>query len=116
MVVDATLAILAMHGGEGKPGLEIYHVTSSGSNPIKYSELVEYVYQHFRMNPLMDQQGRPIHIKRFVSFNSIEECLSPQHSSSPTSSHHSHIQSKIMEHAQHIAKTYEPYASSFNAR
>lgn len=108
-VVNATLAAMAKHGtGEGKPKLEVYHVTSSNRNPIRLSEVLEYVYQHFNLNPLMDRQGHPIHVKSSVVLNSMEE-YSTQTMSLVSHVQNSRIQKKAMEQLHHLGKIYEPY-------
>lgn len=109
MVVNATLAAMAKHGGERKAkDVDVYHVTSSNSNPILLSEMWEYVYQHFNLNPLMDRQGRPVDVKRSVTLTSMEVFSSTQ-ATSPAMVNSSQLQKKTIEHLQHLATIYEPY-------
>lgn len=73
MVVNATLAAMAMHGAAGKPEYNIYQVASSLVNPLVFRELAKLLYEHFNASPFMDSTGNPVRVPKMKLFSSMEE-------------------------------------------
>ena len=57
---------------KSEPDLKVYHVTSSADNPVKMGDLVEYVYEYFKKNPMLDRNGKPIDVKQWT-YPSLEK-------------------------------------------
>ncbi|MEJ2077318.1 MAG: AMP-binding protein [Acidobacteriota bacterium] len=62
MVVNALLAMIP-RVSESR-NVEVIQVATSSRNPITLGQLYELIYQYFRRNPMLDREGRPIHLKR----------------------------------------------------
>ncbi|KAL8140601.1 hypothetical protein V2J09_006622 [Rumex salicifolius] len=129
MVVNATLAAIAKHGGLGKPEINVYQVASSVVNPLVYKELGDLIYQHFAMRPCLDSKGKPIQVEPFKFFTSIDdfsghvwkEMMIKIGSSTPItptsvlvngnlSRKLEKICKKVMEQAKYLASVYDPYS------
>lgn len=71
MVVNATLAAMAKHAG--KPGVRVYHVASSVGNPLRLGEVFKIVFEHFKCNPYIDHNGKPVRLlKEMTWINTME--------------------------------------------
>ncbi|XP_010559061.1 PREDICTED: fatty acyl-CoA reductase 6, chloroplastic-like [Tarenaya hassleriana] len=73
MVVNTAMAAMAKHGIEAKPGLNVYHSTSSVVTPLLLFELCNLVYRHFCCSPLKDSKGEDITIEPFTFHSSLED-------------------------------------------
>ncbi|CAN6278574.1 unnamed protein product [Urochloa humidicola] len=72
MVVSVMLASMAKHGGGAAapvPGMHVYHVGSSTSNPLAIGDLVRFMSQHFERWPVTDAAGQPILVSPFRLFD-----------------------------------------------
>lgn len=67
-VVNATLAAVAKHGALSKPETNVYQLSSSALNPLKYSDFFECLYQYFKTTPL-DEDESITRIKYIDNFN-----------------------------------------------
>lgn len=65
MVANTTIAAIAKHGISSKPQLNVYHVATDYVNPLRFSDMFDYIYQHFREDPLPEYQ----HITEMKLFN-----------------------------------------------
>ncbi|KAK6287142.1 hypothetical protein POUND7_013321, partial [Theobroma cacao] len=57
MVVNASMAAMAKQGLAGKPGLTVYHVTSSVANPVDFHTILKSSSDHFNCFPVKDLKG-----------------------------------------------------------
>ncbi|XP_021281886.1 fatty acyl-CoA reductase 2-like [Herrania umbratica] len=72
MVVNATLAAMVRHGVTRKVDINIYHVSSSMSNPLTSQDLFRLFCQHV-MSPCIGANGKHINIQKLKIFASMEE-------------------------------------------
>ena len=70
MVANAMLAAMAKHAS--KPGLEIYQVASSNSNPLPLSSFVRFIEEYFQVEPFLDSIGKPIRDLKFQPYQDVE--------------------------------------------
>ncbi|KAL6902412.1 hypothetical protein ACP4OV_005288 [Aristida adscensionis] len=136
MVVNATLASMARHGGAA-PGMHVYHVASSTVNPLVFGDLSRFLFQHFTRCPYSDGAGQPILVPPMRLFNSMEQFASyvetdallrsaraaagggagdssaapaPSSSSSERASRRARdLCAKSVEQTIHLGSIYEPY-------
>ena len=73
MVVNATLAAMAKHGGEKMRGVQAYHVASSAVNPFVFRELTSSLFDYFSTSPIVDRAGRPIQVNEMKIFRKLED-------------------------------------------
>ncbi|XP_010544518.1 PREDICTED: fatty acyl-CoA reductase 6, chloroplastic-like [Tarenaya hassleriana] len=73
MAVNAAMAAMAKHGIDAKPGLHVYHATSSVVNPLLLYELFDLTHQHFCRSPLRDYKGEDIMIEPMKLHRSLED-------------------------------------------
>ncbi|XP_031492816.1 fatty acyl-CoA reductase 2, chloroplastic-like [Nymphaea colorata] len=107
MVINAILAAMARHGSSGVAGLNIYHVGTSSTNPLRVDELFNHCYEHFHSFPLIDSQGKFVHIERMNFFDTLEAIssyLSAGENGRLKKARDMHILRKL-------SVTYEPYTS-----
>ncbi|KAF7835917.1 fatty acyl-CoA reductase 2-like [Senna tora] len=71
MVVNAAIAAMAKHGISGIPNINVYQIGSSMVNPVTLGNIVDYTYEHFKCNPLLDSKGDEISISKTKYFSSI---------------------------------------------
>ncbi|KAG9449622.1 hypothetical protein H6P81_009587 [Aristolochia fimbriata] len=121
MVVNATLAAMAKHGGGGgggRPGINIYHIASSVKNPLLFQDLARHLFEHFNCYPYMDSKGRPIRVPEMKLFHSMDDFAShiwtdarAAMAASPEkiSRRFENILGKWIEQAKYLANIYEPY-------
>ncbi|KAG2543183.1 fatty acyl-CoA reductase 2, chloroplastic-like [Panicum virgatum] len=127
MVVNATLASMAKHGGGAAPagpGMHVYHVSSSTVNPLVFGELSRFLFQHFTRCPYSDAAGRPIPVPPMRLFDSMEQFASyvetdallrsaRSSSSSPPEQRLSQrardLCAKSVEQTIHLGSIYQPY-------
>jgi len=127
MVVNATLASMAKHGGAAAPagpGMHVYHVSSSTVNPLVFGELSRFLFQHFTRCPYSDAAGRPIPVPPMRLFDSMEQFASyvetdallrsaRSSSSSPPEQRLSQrardLCAKSVEQTIHLGSIYQPY-------
>ncbi|XP_010559064.1 PREDICTED: fatty acyl-CoA reductase 6, chloroplastic-like [Tarenaya hassleriana] len=102
MVVNFAMAAMAKHGIDPKPGLSVYHPTSSVANPLPLHELFDLVHRHFCHSPLRDSKGEDIVTEPMKFHSSLEDFCSYIRTKSKTKS-----QRKI-KYFEGIAKAYEP--------
>ncbi|XP_042058874.1 fatty acyl-CoA reductase 2, chloroplastic-like [Salvia splendens] len=74
MVANTTIAAIAkegnMHGPHPQP--RVYHVASSATNPLLYSDFFEYLFHYFNSSPLIPSQEIS-RIKYFDNFQDFSE-------------------------------------------
>ncbi|OMO68773.1 Fatty acyl-CoA reductase [Corchorus olitorius] len=114
MVVNVSLAAMARHGITRKADINIYHVASSMSNPLTLQNLFELFYQHFKLWPCIDANGKPITVQKLKIVTSMEAfndylLREATTSSSPVKKVERPL--KFMETAKYMAKCYEPFTS-----
>lgn len=119
MVVNATLASMAKHGGSAG-GMHVYHVSSSTVNPLVFGELSRFLFQHFTRSPYSDAAGRPILVPPMRLFDSMEQfaswvetdALLRASSSSErrlSSQRARELCAKSVEQTIHLGSIYQPY-------
>ncbi|KAA8517161.1 hypothetical protein F0562_017454 [Nyssa sinensis] len=124
MVVNATLAAIAKHGADGKPGTNVYQIASSMANPLLYVDLTRSFYEHFKSSPCLDSKGRTIYVPDMKYFNSMEDFCSnllrdayrhfgltdmTNQNGNINSLKLDNLCKKLVEHAKYLANLYEPY-------
>lgn len=110
MVVNATLAAMAKHAG--KRGVKVYQVASSVANPLTLRETFKIIFDHFKCNPYIDHNGKPVRLlKEMTWINTMEnygQALdtafdSPGRINGLSTEH-------ILRQLKHMAKIHEPYS------
>ncbi|XP_048235859.1 fatty acyl-CoA reductase 2, chloroplastic-like [Ricinus communis] len=123
MVVNATMAAMAMHGMVPKPGINVYQIASSVVNPLVFKDLAKLLYEHYNSTPYMDSKGKPIHVPSMKLFNSMEDfsehlwrdviqrngLTAMASSDGKLSKKYELICRKSVEQAKYLANIYEPY-------
>lgn len=119
MVVNATLAAMARHGGSGKAETSIYQIASSVVNPLIFQDLTSHFYEHFKSSPCLDNKGNPIHVPIMKLFSSIEDFSSHLWRDAILRSGLSAMPSqtgkllrkleKTVKQAKYLAYIYQPY-------
>lgn len=124
MVVNATLAAMAKHGTEGKPGSSsVYQVASSAVNPLVFKDLASMLFDHFNHSPYIDSKGRPIHVPKMSLLRSMDDLSSHlwrdainrsgltdlTDPNGKLSRKLENICRKSVEQAKYLANIYEPY-------
>ncbi|CAL1409022.1 unnamed protein product [Linum trigynum] len=71
MVVNAIVGCICS-AFQNQPLDLIYHLGSSGRNPITSSDLRHLTFTFFSQNPWRDRHGRPIKVANFKTFSSIK--------------------------------------------
>ncbi|KAH6786611.1 hypothetical protein C2S52_006163 [Perilla frutescens var. hirtella] len=73
LVANTMIAAIAKHGSksvaQSQPQPNVYHVASSVLNPLTFSDLFEYLYQHFNVAPLVEGSN----IAKLKFFDNFEE-------------------------------------------
>ncbi|KAL8049015.1 hypothetical protein ABFS82_07G107400 [Erythranthe guttata] len=129
IVVNGTIAAIAKHGYIQKPELNVYHMSSSVTNPLRYSEFFEYLYEYFSSEPLIESESliRVNYyddiekIKYFDNFNDFSTYTREEISRRSgrenvvgTEKAKKQCRAKIM-YAEHLCKMYE-FLGLFKAR
>jgi alcohol-forming fatty acyl-CoA reductase len=126
MVVNATLASMAKHGGGGAasgPGMHVYHVSSSTVNPLVFGDLSRFLFHHFTRCPYSDAAGQPIPVppmrlfdsmEQFVSYVETDALLRAATRAAPASSERAaqrarELCAKSVEQTVHLGSIYQPY-------
>ncbi|KAK6945409.1 Fatty acyl-CoA reductase, C-terminal [Dillenia turbinata] len=122
MVVNATLAAIAKHGAERKPGINVYQIASSVVNPLIFGELAKLLYEHFNSLPYKDPNGMPIQVPTMQLFSSKEDFssdlwrdavqrsgVSSMTTSGKLSQKLENIWRKSVEQVKYLANIYQPY-------
>ncbi|CAN4096693.1 unnamed protein product [Withania somnifera] len=124
MVVNATLAAMAKHGTEGKPGSSsVYQVASSSVNPLVFKDLARMLFDHFNHSPYIDSKGRKIHVPKMSLLRSMEDLSSHLWRDATNRSGLTHLTDpngklsrklenicrKSVEQAKYLANIYQPY-------
>ncbi|XP_062210015.1 fatty acyl-CoA reductase 2, chloroplastic-like [Phragmites australis] len=123
MVVNATLASMAKHGGAASgPGMHVYHVSSSTVNPLAFGDLSRFLFRHFTRRPYSDAAGQPILVPPMRLFDSMEQFASYVEtdallrsargtalSSERLSRRARDLCAKSVEQTIHLGSIYEPY-------
>ncbi|XP_010559060.1 PREDICTED: fatty acyl-CoA reductase 6, chloroplastic-like [Tarenaya hassleriana] len=73
MTVNAAMAAVAKHGVDAKPGLTVYHPTSSVVNPLRLHELFHLVHRHFCHSPMRDSKGEGIMTEPMKFYGSLQD-------------------------------------------
>lgn len=123
--VNATLAAIAKHGGEGSKlkavsssDYHVYHIASSVANPLFTRDLLDMAYQHFSSNPFFDRKGNSIQISPYQFFTSIEDMLLTMENTvgnEEISPKQELVRRQSMNHIKYFANLYHPY-TFFNGR
>ncbi|KAM3324966.1 fatty acyl-CoA reductase 2, chloroplastic [Capsicum chacoense] len=118
MVVNATMAAIAKYGYLQNPELNIYHLTSTFTNPVSFSQIFDYFYDFFKLFPFVNSKGDTIEVKKVRFFDKISdfenyiwEVLSKQHEVQDEKEV-AKIQMRFkrkVKYLKHISKLYEPY-------
>ncbi|KAL1561438.1 alcohol-forming fatty acyl-CoA reductase [Salvia divinorum] len=71
MVANTTIAAIAKEGNMHwpQPQLRVYHVASSATNPLLYSDFFEYLFHYFNSSPLIPSQE----ISRIIYFDNFQD-------------------------------------------
>ncbi|XP_044500193.1 fatty acyl-CoA reductase 2, chloroplastic-like [Mangifera indica] len=109
---------MAKHGIIGKPGLNIYHITSSTVNPVTLKFLFDLFYEHFESSPIRDMNGKEVKIKRVKFVSSSKDIFS--HISKENITKNMNVSPELerklrerkIEQIKDLMKMYEPYSSS----
>ncbi|XP_008660506.1 fatty acyl-CoA reductase 2, chloroplastic [Zea mays] len=122
MVVNATLASMAKHGGGAAgPGMHVYHVSSSTVNPLVFGDLSRFLFQHFTRCPYSDAAGQPILVppmrlfdtmEQFASYVETDALLRSARSTSSSSSLAQRARdlcARSVEQTVHLGSIYRPY-------
>ncbi|CAL4912752.1 unnamed protein product [Urochloa decumbens] len=124
MVVNATLASMARHGGGASssppsgPGMHVYHVSSSTVNPLVFGELSRFLFQHFTRHPYSDAAGRPIPVPPMRLFDSMDQFAAYVETDALLRSEQHRQQhrqrarelcARSVEQAVHLGSIYQPY-------
>ncbi|CAN6285566.1 unnamed protein product [Urochloa humidicola] len=121
MVVNATLASMARHGGASPPsgpGMHVYHVSSSTVNPLVFGELSRFLFQHFTRHPYADAAGRPIPVPPMRLFDSMDQFASYVETDALLRSEQHGLQhrqrarelcARSVEQAVYLGNIYQPY-------
>ncbi|WRX25524.1 Enhancer of rudimentary - like 2 [Theobroma cacao] len=114
MVVNETLAAMTRHGVTRKVDINIYHVSSSISNPLTLQDLCQLFYQHFKSLPCIGANGKHINIQKLKIFASMEEFDAHLLREATTNSSDMNPSGKIetrkfIELAKYLAKVYKPF-------
>ncbi|TKV98009.1 hypothetical protein SEVIR_9G532000v4 [Setaria viridis] len=127
MVVNATLASMAKHGGTsssspaaaaGPGGMHVYHVSSSTVNPLVFGELSRFLFQHFTRCPYSDAAGRPIPVPPMRLFDSMDQfaayvetdaLLRSEQQQRRLSQRARELCARSVEQAVHLGSIYQPY-------
>ncbi|CAI9105582.1 OLC1v1004531C1 [Oldenlandia corymbosa var. corymbosa] len=74
MVVNAMMAAIVTHINQpnDEEGMTIYHVGSSGSNPILYSSIQDYDQRHFAKHPWIDAKGKPVKVGKITVLKTMD--------------------------------------------
>lgn len=121
MVVNAMLATIAKHGTKDVvPGMHVYHMASSVTNPLTIPEAVKYTIQHFTRSPLMDKAGNSIPVQPVEFLDSMEEftkdadpnALLQSRGCASSSNHllHRAPELRAIKQIINLGRIYEPYA------
>ncbi|OMO68814.1 Male sterility, NAD-binding protein [Corchorus olitorius] len=114
MVVNASLAAMSIHGVTRKADINIYHIASSASHPLALQDCFEvYFYEHFKMWPCVDANGKPINVQKLKIITSMEEFDAHLLREATKSSSPSEMveRRKFMEKAKYMAKCYQPFTT-----
>ncbi|KAL7106436.1 hypothetical protein ACP275_07G113800 [Erythranthe tilingii] len=129
IVVNATIAAIAKHGYMQKPEMNVYQIASSVTNPLRYSEFFEYLYEYFSSEPLVESESLIRvnfyddikKIKYFDNFNDFSKYTREEISrrvgggnAVATKKAQTQCRAKIM-YAEHLCKMYE-FSGLFKAR
>ncbi|XP_021300449.1 LOW QUALITY PROTEIN: fatty acyl-CoA reductase 6, chloroplastic-like [Herrania umbratica] len=126
MVVNASMAAMAKQGLTGKPGLTVYHVTSSVANPVDLQTLLKSSSDHFNCFPIKDLKGPKItgttDIKLFRSVDIFSSYIRGEStvgqnelkggaaSSDPKLRRRQETEYRKIKLYIHLAKLYEPFS------
>ncbi|WCJ34088.1 Fatty acyl-CoA reductase 2 chloroplastic [Euphorbia peplus] len=119
MVVNATIAAMAMHGKTQKPGINVYQMASSVVNPLAFKDLATLLHEHYNSSPYMDSQGKPIVVPSMKLFKSMDDFSEHlwrdviNRNGLPVDGKLARKQEfigrKSVEQAKYLANIYEPY-------
>ncbi|KAL6841042.1 hypothetical protein ACP4OV_029011 [Aristida adscensionis] len=125
MVVNATLASMAKHGGSARQAADIhvYHLASSTANPLPIGDMFRYMFHHFSRSPLAGASGEPIPVKPIQPCHTMEEyaerveletgSLLQQRMSRPggvaAAASAERLVSRAREQMLQLGRMYEPY-------
>ncbi|KAL6642511.1 hypothetical protein ACP70R_020692 [Stipagrostis hirtigluma subsp. patula] len=109
MVVNATLASMAKHGGGARPGapsagIHVYQVASSAANPLLYRDLFGFFLEHFTRSPLADAAGRPIPVAPIRFRSSMEQYARDVEANALLSRRRAAVEQML-----HLGRIYEAY-------
>ncbi|XP_031493294.1 fatty acyl-CoA reductase 2, chloroplastic-like [Nymphaea colorata] len=107
MVINAILAALVRHGSSGVAGLNIYQIGTSSINPLRFDELFNHCYEHYLSFPLIDSEGKFVHIEKMKLFDTLADI-----SSYFSIGENGRLKkAKDMHILRKLSVTYEPYTS-----
>lgn len=114
MVANTTIAAIAKHGMSSKPQLNVYHVATDYVNPLRFSDMFEYIYQHFREDPLPGLEDKDItKMKLFNEFGDFSKFLREE-IAGRCGMNHKRLKARVA-YAEQVCKMYE-FIGFFKAR
>ncbi|XP_047983250.1 fatty acyl-CoA reductase 2, chloroplastic-like [Salvia hispanica] len=73
-VANTTIAAIAKHGIPRKAEVNVYHVATDFVNPLRFNEMFEYIYEHFRAYPLVESENI-VKMRMFDQFSDLSKYL-----------------------------------------
>lgn len=116
MVVNASLAAIAKHGGARKSGINVYQTTSSLVNPLVLHDFLRSCYEHFNSMPCLNSNGRPVYVEEFECFNSMDDFSAHLQRDAfklpglTTPRKREIMHDKLVQYAEHLAGIYKAYS------
>ncbi|XP_047961898.1 fatty acyl-CoA reductase 2, chloroplastic-like [Salvia hispanica] len=117
MVANTTIAAIAKEGNMHRPQPQpsVYHVASSATNPLLYSDFFEYLFHYFNSAPLIPSQ-KISRIKYFDNFQDFSEYTRNSINGDEKMTLKSRNQAKAkVAYANKLCKLYE-FIGFFSAR
>ena len=73
-MANTTIAAIAKHGIPRKAEVNVYHVATDFVNPLRFNEMFEYIYEHFRAYPLVESENI-VKMRMFDQFSDLSKYL-----------------------------------------
>lgn len=113
MVANTVIAAIAKHGISSKPQLNVYHVATDYVNPLRFSDMFDYIYQHFSEDPLPEYQ-HITEMKLFNEFSGFSKFLRQEIAERWGMTHANRHRARVA-YAEQVCKMYE-FIGFFKAR
>ncbi|KAH6778305.1 hypothetical protein C2S51_009617, partial [Perilla frutescens var. frutescens] len=115
LVANTMIAAIAKHGNTQTPQLNVYHVASTLSNPLTLSDAFEYLYEHFKAAPLINERSNITKVKFFDNFEQFSKYTRECNRAVGEDTKVIRQCNAKVEYAQQLCKIYE-FAGFFKAR